>query len=924
MPLCNRKKTVFVTALSFLVVTSAQAFTTGEDTLYAIISTSGSTQDFGIIDPAVDSFTRINQIFPTGLGWPLGDIASQPDPINGYFFTRQMNPQTSLPDILAIQKSDGSTRWLNVDGSVVGYDTQTNKLILRDFIRTAQGTEFNRILSYSIKDATSSIIVSDFAPDNKMWQAGGIGAVDSFNRTAFQLAFGSTSKLYSVNLDTGVETSISLAAPILNIAWDSKNTKLFGLYDSNGYGQLRVAEINTETGELTNIGGADSVQGLTNYVQFIAPNDQRYYVQQSPSEIVAVSLADGTVLGTFTSPLRLLPPGAVVMGSDLDDETVSFDIADPDSSIIKLGSNRVDYQGNSISSGDIFVVEGVLSINGKADSASAFVSEGATLGGSGAVGSIDVSGILKPGNSPGYLSTTGTVTMNTGSGYLQDIAGTVQASSTSPVGASGYYSFLNVSSGQFVIQPGVTLAPRLSNLFSVGQSGYGSVVYVPSLGDRMRIVTAAAGISGRFSSVTQPAELAAGTQFLPFYNMADDNSIDLAVIPTSYQATIASGSGNANAQSVGGALTKIAQGSLAGTATAAQDQLLYAISSQTSAQGIASFAQSLSGEVYAANVVVTAQATQRMQQTVLNRLGGSGGLSTSGLRTTGPGTAGASTPSEQTTFSKGNVWGEVTYQRGDRSSDDRSGGWNSNLFQLTFGSDVYTAEDTTFGAGFSLSNTTMNPVYGSSTVQQGALFAYGKMPVGADFVLDAIASIGLSSSDISRNDITGLSSGFRNISVSGNDALIGFGLSRAFETSNLSITPFARVTWQVVTQSGVNEGQSASALSVDRYTGNGVRGVLGLAAGSKVNDPMSAKYTYRGFVGVGVDSSALLNPTLNASIVGIGTNIATPNAGKVFVQAGLYGTAKMSNNTFAYAGISAEARSGQTLGTVNLGLKLQF
>jgi hypothetical protein len=39
---------------------------------------------------------------------------------------------------------------------------------------------------------------------------------------------------------------------------------------------------------------------------------------------------------------------------------------------------------------------------------------------------------------------------------------------------------------------------------------------------------------------------------------------------------------------------------------------------------------------------------------------------------------------------------------------------------------------------------------------------------------------------------------------------------------------------------------------------------------------------------------------------------------------GLYGTAKMSENNFAYAGISGEARSGQTLGTVNVDLKLQF
>jgi hypothetical protein len=41
-------------------------------------------------------------------------------------------------------------------------------------------------------------------------------------------------------------------------------------------------------------------------------------------------------------------------------------------------------------------------------------------------------------------------------------------------------------------------------------------------------------------------------------------------------------------------------------------------------------------------------------------------------------------------------------------------------------------------------------------------------------------------------------------------------------------------------------------------------------------------------------------------------------------SSGLDGTAKMSENTFVYAGISSEARSGQTLGTINVGLKVQF
>jgi len=222
-----------------------------------------------------------------------------------------------------------------------------------------------------------------------------------------------------------------------------------------------------------------------------------------------------------------------------------------------------------------------------------------------------------------------------------------------------------------------------------------------------------------------------------------------------------------------------------------------------------------------------------------------------------------------------------------------------------------------------LSNTNLNPTYGSGTIQQGSIFAYGKMSI-QDYTVDAMASIGLNSSDLSRGDVSGLSNGFKSKSVSGNDAMLSLGVSRPIDMDQFRITPFARVTWQMVTQSGVNEGNAASALSVKGFTGNGVRGMLGLAAGSIDIHPMTAKYTYRAYVGVGADSSGLLNPTLNASIAGIGTTITTPNARTTFVQAGLYGTAKMSENTFAYAGISGEARSGQTLSAINVGLRMQF
>jgi hypothetical protein len=80
-----------------------------------------------------------------------------------------------------------------------------------------------------------------------------------------------------------------------------------------------------------------------------------------------------------------------------------------------------------------------------------------------------------------------------------------------------------------------------------------------------------------------------------------------------------------------------------------------------------------------------------------------------------------------------------------------------------------------------LSNTTVNATGGNSTIQQGALFLYGKMPVAEDYVLDGMVSLGLSSTNLSRSDITGISSGFSNKSVMGNDALVSVGISRPFE-----------------------------------------------------------------------------------------------------------------------------------------------
>jgi hypothetical protein len=103
-----------------------------------------------------------------------------------------------------------------------------------------------------------------------------------------------------------------------------------------------------------------------------------------------------------------------------------------------------------------------------------------------------------------------------------------------------------------------------------------------------------------------------------------------------------------------------------------------------------------------------------------------------------------------------------------------------------------------------------------------------------------------------------------------------------------------------------------------------VHGVIGVAAGSLNKDPLKDDYTYRANVAVGADTSGFLNPTLNTTLGGYSNSVTTATAGSAFVQVGLYGTVKISDNAYAYAGISGEARTGQTLYRGSVGLRLAF
>ena len=601
------------------------------------------------------------------------------------------------------------------------------------------------------------------------------------------------------------------------------------------------------------------------------------------------------------------------------------------------GSGLLALSGNNTHAGGTTVSSGTLSVSGGSPlgTGAVFVAAGGTLMGTGTVrGPLTVAGTLKPGHSPGLLAVNGNVTMASGSTFQQDIAGTAQASATSPVGATGYYSLLNITGGQFVIQTNATLAPRLQGLFTAGESGFGSTPYTPALGDSFRMVTADGGISGRFSTLTQPAGLAAGTQFVQFYNVGGSNSLDVAVIPTSYTTTLAAQ--NANTRSAAGALDGLVRANQSGSATSAQDLLLSSAATHNAAS-LPAFTRGLAGEVYGATLAAAPQAGLRMQQAVLSHLDDATPAAVALAVEAGPGTLLAradghpvpglqlSTPGSDATRPGGHrsaAWGDVAYQRGHRSSDQNASGFTHDLYQVVLGGDVYARDGIRAGGGLTVSNTDISAVQGQGELRQGALFVYARLPMQS-WVADTLASWGVQSARHSRSDVTGLTTGLGG-KTRGHDALVSAGLSRPFDWQGTRVAPYVRLTWQQQRRSSLDEGNSAAALRADSFDARSLRGVLGVSLSSPGSDPLQDKQTYRFTVGVGADSQSLLNPVLTASLAGISTTIQAPHAGSGFVQAGFYGTHRLAARAFGYLGLSTETRRGAVQGSAQAGFRLMF
>jgi hypothetical protein len=562
-----------------------------------------------------------------------------------------------------------------------------------------------------------------------------------------------------------------------------------------------------------------------------------------------------------------------------------------DGCFTKTGSGTLNVTG-AASIDATCVSQGKLLANGSY-TGKITVAPGAVLGGAGQIhGDVQVLGTLSPGNSPGMLTANATVTMATGSTFKEDIGGGRQASASSPIGATGYYSYLHVTGGKsFVIQPGATLAPALKDLYSASEAGYGSAPVVPTLGQSYRIITADGGIVGRFDTLVQPDGLERGTRMAAFYGYGGNNSIELKVLPASYKAWYKDG--NRNAGSVAAALDRVVDLDQSGQGSAQQEQLLYSVTSYD-ANKLGTLAKGLAGEVHGALAAAAPQAGWNLQRSVLKRNAADDGRA---------------------------VWIDIGANHGSWGGDQAASGFNTDAVQIAAGADLLHTPGARLGVGAARANINVSADASSGSVHQNKVFVYGEAGV-AGLVFDGIGSYGRDKFDSTRSNPVDpvLLRGH----ADGRSALLGAGVSAPLEVNGTTVEPFARVTVQKAERDAFAETPAASAaLALDRYSATGTRIVAGLAGASRNTDPMKGS-TWRFNLGAGVDGGALARPMLDASLTQVGTVIAAPETGRAFVQGGVTGTAQMKKGAYLYFGVNAEVRRGYSQLGGNGGVRVVF
>lgn len=213
-------------------------------------------------------------------------------------------------------------------------------------------------------------------------------------------------------------------------------------------------------------------------------------------------------LGAATRALTVTNTGSTILSGAIS--------GNPGAGLTKAGNGTLTLAGGNTYDGPTIVSAGRLLVNGSLANASAVsVSSGATFGGSGIVGNVNVAsgGTLAPGDSAGIF-TVGNLALQAGSTFAAELNGLV---------AGSLYD-------RVVSQGDVTLTDSLLNI---------SLGFDPSLGNSFLVITNSGNTFGTFSGLGEGGQILGVVNtntggifnFEISYLAGDGNDVQLTVVP---------------------------------------------------------------------------------------------------------------------------------------------------------------------------------------------------------------------------------------------------------------------------------------------------------------------------------------------------------------------------------------------------------
>lgn len=560
-----------------------------------------------------------------------------------------------------------------------------------------------------------------------------------------------------------------------------------------------------------------------------------------------------------------------------------------------------------------------LTVNSRLEAA-ALVNAG-TLGGGGTiVGGVLNGGVVAPGNSPGVLTVSGTVENLSTATLRVEIDGPTAGT------GDGYHDQLAVTGSPGTFIAGGVIEPVLRGFAEADASPY-----TPALGQKFTVVTASGGVSGGFSSLTQPTSgLASGTRFDVAYG---GNAVYLAVTPTSYAAL---GGLTANQRAVAGAFdgARPAAGSLTGGDLDTLYNAFYLM--EPAAAGAA--LDQLSGVVHAEALAATA-GTARLFGDALGaraatmRRGGlarvarpvSSFTAVNGAAATSPSeNAAPAAPAAAALAETGNAWGRAFGQYARTDGDGNSAGREATTGGFIVGADAAAAPGVTVGAGlgYFAADVSSNASLGKVDVDSYALGVYASYQSGGAFI-DGAMSYMFSDYDSRRSIRFG--SIDRTAAGSGQGHAFGAGVTAGYQlrAGDAVIEPALSARYDYIRRNGFKEsGAGDLGLAVQSESmqifraGLGVRAATTVKLGDLALEPELRLRWEHDFLDVAADS--------RASLAGRGFTVSSAAVGRDAAVLGAGLTAQLGAQFDGFISYEAELRDGARSHAATAGLVYRF